>query len=390
MRKHLTAIVMGLWAWTAGFAALPSQGPDISSVEEELLEWVNKERTARRLPPLTFSPGLRTVALGHSNDMASRQTLTHVSSTGKLYLDRLVDSGLYFVEIGENVAASETYVGEFIHQGFMESPEHRANILNPHFDTVGIGVAYSKGKKIYITQDFFQSQNVMDEDEAEILIKGKIKKIREENTLPLLSYPKMADTFARSYSLKKATGQPQTNIANFFGETHIHFIVSPELAITESVSQKISSPVYESGGVGAWFGRLEDYPGGTYIITLFLFPKSPYEGLGEKDFVEMTLEAINAKRKEMGIVPLKLDTLGSKNASDISRQVRENESGAYVLPERLMNRNVLTYVTENLHVWPANLDHTITNPALRRIAIGISYRENKETNKLTFWITLIL
>lgn len=390
MRKHLTVILIGLWAWTAGFAFLLPQETDISSIEEDLLEWINTERTARRLHSVKLSPELRTVSIGHSKDMATRQTLTHLSSTGKLYRDRLVDSDLYFIEIGENIAVSETYVAEFIHRGFMESPEHRANILNADFDSVGIGVAYSKDKKYYITQDFFQSLNVLDADEAEAIIKEEIKKIREENAIPSLSYPKIANTFARSYSRKKAAGQPQFNIANFFGETHIHFLITPELTMTESIARKISSPAYESGGVGAWFGRLEDYPGGTYIITLFLLPKSPYEGLDEKDFVEITLNAINAKRKEEGLVPLKLDTLSFKNASDLSRQIRDNESGAFVLPERLMNRQVLTYATENLHVWPTDLNPAITNPALRRIGIGISFRENKETKKMTFWITLIL
>jgi uncharacterized protein YkwD len=390
VRKLLAVFLIVLWAWTGGAGGVPPQGQDVSFLEENLLEWINKERTGRRLPPLKLSPELRTVAIGHSKDMSSRGRLTHLSSTGKSYLDRLVDSGLHFIEIGENVATSETYIGEFIHRGFMESPEHRDNILNANFDTVGIGVAYSKGKKYYITQDFFQSLNVLDADEAEILIKGKINKIREENTLAPLSYTKMADTYARSYSLKKATGQPQLNISNFFGETHIHFLITPELAITESVARRIASPVYESGGVGAWFGQLDDYPGGTYIITLFLFPKSPYEGLEEKDFSEIVLEAINAEREERGLVPLKLDTLSSRHASDLSRQIRDNESGAFVLPERLMNRQVLTYVTENLHVWPANLNHALTNPTIRRIGIGISFRENKETKKTTLWVTLIL
>lgn len=390
MRKLLAVFLIVLWAWTGGAGGVPPQGQDVSSLEENLLEWINKERTERRLPPLKLSPELRTVAIGHSKDMASRGRLTHLSSTGKSYLDRLVDSGLHFIEIGENVATSETYVGEFIHRGFMESPEHRDNILNANFDTVGIGVAYSKEKKYYITQDFFQSQNVLDADEAEAIVQEKIKKIREENALPSLSFPKMANTLARSYALKKATGQPQLNIANFFGETHIHFLITPELDITESVARRIASPVYESGGVGAWFGRLDDYPGGTYIIALFLFPKSPYEGLEEKDSVEIVLEAINAEREETGLVPLKLDTLSSRHASGISRQLRSQDSGSLVLPEQLMNRKVLSYATENLHVWPANLNPAITNPALRRIGIGISFRENKETKKTTFWITLIL
>ena len=103
MKKLLMAPMMILWVWTACLAALP-QRPDISAIEEKLLEWVNKERTARNLNPLRFSPGLRAVAIEHSKDMASQQKLTHLSSSGKSYLDRLVEAGLFFIEIGENVA----------------------------------------------------------------------------------------------------------------------------------------------------------------------------------------------------------------------------------------------------------------------------------------------
>lgn len=389
MRKLLAVFWIGIWVGTVCHAAL-SQSQNIAVLEKELLEWINKERTARSLSPLRYSSDLRDVALGHSGDMASRLRLTHISTDGGSYQDRLVDARLYFIQIGENVAASETYVAEFIHQGFMESPEHRDNILNPDFDTVGIGIAYVKDKMYYITQDFFQSLEIRQADEAESLLQDEIEKIRGENGLPPLSCSKLANTFARRYSSKKALGQTQQNIANFFGETHIHFVVTPELAWTESIARKIASPVYESGGVGAWFGRLDDYPGGTYIVTLFLFPKSPYEGLEERDYVAIVLEALNARREKMGLVPLKLDTRSSKTASNISRQLSENESGSFVLPKSLMNREVLTYATEDLHVWPANLDPAVTNPALRRIGIGIDSKENEEVKKPTFWITLIL
>ena len=388
MKKLLTIFLMVLLAWSAGFAAKP-QGPDTSAIEENLLEWINKERTARGLAPLQFSPDLRTVAIGHSKDMASRRRLTHLSSTGKSYLDRLVDSGHYFIEIGENVATSETYVGEFIHQGFMDSPEHRGNILNPNFDRIGIGVEYSRDKRYFITQDFLQSLNVLGMDDAEMLIQQEINRTRKKNTLPPLYYPKIANSFARRYALKKAAGQPMMNIANFFGETHIHFIITPELALTDNVSERIVSPTYESGGVGAWFGRLDNYPGGAYLITLFLFPKNPYSDMKENDFVALMLEAINTKRKDSGLDPLRLDGRHSKIASDISRQLKIEETNRFILPESSRRRQILSYTTEDPRIWPVKLEAALTDPSLKRIGIGISFGESKETKKQTFWVTLI-
>jgi uncharacterized protein YkwD len=388
VKKLLMASMMILWTWTACLAALP-QRPDISAIEEKLLEWVNKERTARNLNPLRFSPGLRAVAIEHSKDMASQQKLTHLSSSGKSYLDRLVEAGLFFIEIGENVAVSDTFDAAFIHQGFMESPEHRDNVLNPKYDTVGIGVVYSKDQEYFVAQDFSQSLKKLETDKAEKLIQDEITKIRKENALPPLSFHNIANNFARRHSRNRATGKPLQNIAGFFGETHIHFITTPGLTLPDNVSREIASEMYEIGAVGAWFGRLKDYPGGTYLITIFLFPMSQYEGMTEEDFLRIVLEAMNSKRENMKLVPLKLDRRQSKNASGISRQLKVQQANSFVLPERPMRRQVMSYVTEDLHVWPTNLDPVITDPSLSRIGIGISSQKNENSRQRTFWITLI-
>jgi uncharacterized protein YkwD len=382
------ALLMILWAWTACFAASP-QRPDISAIEEKLLELLNKERTALHLSLLRFSPDLRAVAIGHSKDMASRQNLTHLSSSGKSYLDRLVDSRLFFIEIGENVAVSDTFDAAFIHQGFMESPEHRDNILNPKYDTVGIGVVYSKDRDYFVTQDFSQSLKMLETDEAEILIRDEITKIRKENALPPLSFHAIASSFARRQSRNRATGKPLQNVAGYFGETHIHFITTPMLVIPRNISREIAREKYETGAVGAWFGRLEDYLGGTYLITIFLFPVSPYEGMAEEDFSKLVLDAMNTKRGKKGLVPLKLNGRQSKNAADISRQLKVQQAKSYVLPGRPMRRQVLSYVTEDPRIWPSDLDPVITNPGLRMVGIGISSQEGEETQGRTFWVTLI-
>jgi len=368
---------------------LSPQRQDTSAIEKTLLEWVNKERSERELGPLKWLPGLSAIAKGHSRDMASRQKLTHLSSAGKSYAGRLLDGGAFFVEIGENGARSDSFDAAFIHQSLMDSPEHRENILNPNFDMIGIAVVYANDKKYYITQDFLQTLPVLDEDEAVKFVQNELNKIRKENALPPLNFQKVASNFAKRQAEKKAAGKPPLNIANFFGETHIHFITSPELVIPRNVSQKIANAIYETAGIGVWFGRLPDYPGGTYLITLFLFPISRYKDLTEKDFVKITLSAMNAKRQEKGLIPIKLDRRNSSQAAGISRQLKSQRPPAYVLPAGPIQRQVLSYVTENPRTWPANLDPVITDPGLRRIGIGISWEENKDTRSRTYLIPLI-
>jgi uncharacterized protein YkwD len=300
-----------------------------------------------------------------------------------------VEAGLFFIEIGENVAVSDTFDAAFIHQGFMDSPEHRDNILNPQYDRVGIGVVYSRDREYFVTQDFSQSLNALGIEKAEISIKNEINKIRKNSALPPLSFHNDADSFARRQSRNRAAGKAFQNIARFFGETHIHFITTPLLSIPNNISKEIARDIYEISAVGAWFGRIKDYPGGTYLITIFLFPVNQFEGMKEKDLLKIALDAINSKRKEMGLDSIKLDGKQSRYASNISRQIMVQQTSSYALPERPIMRKVLSYMTEDPRVWPVDLDQVITDPSLRRIGIGISSQESEEHQRLTFWVTLI-
>jgi uncharacterized protein YkwD len=388
MKKSFVALMMILWVWIACMAG-SGQSPDISDLEEKLLEWLNKERTIRHLKPLSYSQELRTVAEKHSQDMASQKKLTHRSSSRNSYLDRLVEAGIFFIEIGENVAVSDISDAAFIHQGFMESTEHRDNILNPNYDTVGIGVVHSKDREFYITQDFSQSLEILDIDKAEKSVQDEITKIRKESVLPPLSFHNQANTFARRHSRNKATGRPLQNMAVYFGETHIHFITTPHLTIPKNISTKIANEMYEIGAVGAWFGRLKDYPGGTYLITIFLFPTGQYKDMTEEDFQKMALEAMNSIRRDMGLDPVKLDRGYSREASSISRNLGVQQENTYVITSSLMRHEITSYMTDDPRVWPTSLNQVIADPGLRRIGIGISFEENIETHQKTFWITLI-
>lgn len=116
------------------------QRPDVSSIEKGLLEHVNQERMKRNLVPLVSVADLSSLALRHSQDMASHGKIGHVSTTGQSYLGRLAEADFYFIKIGENVAVSETFRDDIIHQKLMASPEHKENILDPDFDRIGIGI----------------------------------------------------------------------------------------------------------------------------------------------------------------------------------------------------------------------------------------------------------
>jgi len=115
---------------------------DVSTIEQTIFKLINEEREKLGLSLLKFSPPLNLIARKHSQDMALREDIFHLSSSGKTYSERLVEEDIFFKKNGENVAFSESFMAEFIHQSFMKSPGHKENILDPEFDEVGIGVIF--------------------------------------------------------------------------------------------------------------------------------------------------------------------------------------------------------------------------------------------------------
>lgn len=70
--------------------------------------------------------------------MFERGYFSHYSSEGKDVGDRLIEAGIYFNYAGENLALAPDI--NRAHQGLMDSPGHRRNILDPAFGKIGIGV----------------------------------------------------------------------------------------------------------------------------------------------------------------------------------------------------------------------------------------------------------
>jgi uncharacterized protein YkwD len=105
--------------------------------EEAMLEKVNKERTTRGLKPLVMDEKLRELARYHSRDMFARGYFAHNDPDGKDPFQRMTAFGIVFVIAGENLALAPNV--DLAHEGLMNSPGHRANILTAEYGKVGIG-----------------------------------------------------------------------------------------------------------------------------------------------------------------------------------------------------------------------------------------------------------
>ena len=127
----------------------PRPRPDL---EAQMLELVNQERVSRGLKPLEEDAELKEVARKHSADMFARGYFSHYTPEDKSPFDRMKEANINFTTAGENLALAPTL--PIAHNGLMNSPGHRANILNPQFGRVGIGILDGGRRGLMISQEF--------------------------------------------------------------------------------------------------------------------------------------------------------------------------------------------------------------------------------------------
>ncbi len=120
--------------------------------ESQMLILVNKERAANGEEPLTIDGQLLVVARAHSEDMWNQQYFAHNTPDGKTPFDRMHAIGISYVTAGENLALAPSVSAA--NTGLMRSPGHRANILNPQFHHIGIGIIDGGIYGKMVTEDF--------------------------------------------------------------------------------------------------------------------------------------------------------------------------------------------------------------------------------------------
>jgi uncharacterized protein YkwD len=123
--------------------------PDL---ESKMLDMVNSERKKKGLKLLKADPELAEVARKHSRDMFTRGYFSHYTIEKKDPFDRMRDAQVVFTTAGENLALAQNL--SMAHTGLMNSPGHRANILQGAFGRVGIGILDGGIYGIMITQNF--------------------------------------------------------------------------------------------------------------------------------------------------------------------------------------------------------------------------------------------
>ncbi len=122
-----------------------------SAMEKQLFDLVNREREKAGVSKLEWSNNLAAAAQAHSKLLDAHQDLSHQFAGEPPLQERVGATGLRFNSVAENVAEAPEV--EVAHEGLMNSPGHRANILNRDYNVIGIAIV-RHGSQLFVTQDF--------------------------------------------------------------------------------------------------------------------------------------------------------------------------------------------------------------------------------------------
>lgn len=140
--RRLAAVALAL-----GLLALPAHAKclmpkNAGQLQAEVVAAVNAQRRAAGLGALTLSEPLGRIAQSHACDIAARKTTSHSSANGATITDRLRAVGYRFGAAAENTGRGPATADAVVAM-WMNSPAHRANILNARLRELAVGIAVS-------------------------------------------------------------------------------------------------------------------------------------------------------------------------------------------------------------------------------------------------------
>ncbi len=233
--------------------ALPARAQEAGPAQS-LLESANRARAEQGRAPLKWSATLAGAARAHAQLMAAQNTLSHQLPGEPAMADRAKQAGARFSSLAENVAEGPS--AESIHKQWMNSPPHRANLLDPELDSVGIAVAQRNGV-LFAVEDFSLAGGELSISEQEGIVNEQLR----THGLRLLNYT--ADA-RRSCLLDN--GYAGSHVPSFV----LHYATPDLQTLPDILDQRIATGKYHSGAVGAC-------PGGAktgfsnYRIAVMLF-----------------------------------------------------------------------------------------------------------------------
>ena len=238
------------------------------AAERELVRLLNEERSKEGLPRLELEERLVESARAHAMEMAQHDQIAHQLPGEPELEKRVARTNLRADFTGENVAVNSDAASA--HHALMNSPGHRANMLHPKYNAVGMGVV-RRGDTIYVAQNFAHRMAEISDEKAEEEILKAVNKARRK--MPRVAryedrhWHNVACDMAKRDKIELRSVPPQG------GGGYMLAYTTGALDEVSSQAARLlgSDPAIRLVSLGACFARSESYPNGAYWIVMVLY-----------------------------------------------------------------------------------------------------------------------
>lgn len=236
------------------------QGPDAADergAPERIFALANEARAQAGVGSLRWDPALATAALAHCQRMAAEGPIAHRYAGEADLGERAAQAGAHFSVIEENVATGPSAEG--VHDEWMHSPGHRANLLSPEVDRVGIAVIAARGV-LYAVADYSRAVESMSAERVE----ARVAELLRPSGVAVLRDP----SFARQ-ACEMDSGAPSSRTAT------PRFIMrwqSGDLdELPQQLVQKLHSGQYRQAAVGSCPAQNVEGAFSAYRVAVLLY-----------------------------------------------------------------------------------------------------------------------
>jgi hypothetical protein len=242
-----SAIIFSPWA--------SAQVQHATVAEEYLLAAANEDRSQRALQPLHMDEHLVLAARLHAYQMAQHHTISHQFPGENSLAARAAETGARFSLITENVA--EAPRSSELHDLWMNSAGHRANLLDPNVDAVGIAVVQAHGE-FYAVEDF-----------AHTIV--RLSLVEQEQAVAAMLQQQGVEVLGASEDARE-TCHLETGFAGARKPWFVMRYTSSEIhRLPAQLMVKLASSRYRQAAVGACVNS-QQTPFTSYSIAVLLYP----------------------------------------------------------------------------------------------------------------------
>lgn len=273
-RTGIATILLAVLCATIAVSAEPASGTSDQDAAQELFSMVNEERGKLGRAALDWDDRLAQAALQHAHLMAERKELSHQFANEPSLRLRLAKTSIRLDRSAENVAYDSTIEGA--HSGLMHSPGHRANILSPDYNAIGIGVV-KRGEYYYVVQDFShrlpESSVAQVEDEIAQAFE-RLRRKQGSSVLTRKNLPRLRDAACSMAHRDEVDARGIESGARYV----VAFTISDPEKLPDDVVRFRSNAQLASYAIGVCFERTPTYASGIYWAVMTFFSKASEQG----------------------------------------------------------------------------------------------------------------